>query len=86
MAFTLENHQMIWTIEDNGIGRAKSKEMKTEHQKNHQSTGMKNITERIDILNSIHKTSIQQSITDANATTQQGTKVVLTIPVSFMPL
>jgi hypothetical protein len=49
--------------------------------KNHHSTGMKNITERIDILNSIHKTSIQLSITDANATTQEGTKVVLTIPV-----
>jgi len=77
----IDHKQIIWTIEDNGIGRAKSKEMKTEHQKNHQSTGMKNITERIDILNSIHKTAIQLSITDANATSQEGTKVVLTIPV-----
>jgi hypothetical protein len=42
---------------------------------------MKNITERIDILNAIHKTAIQLSITDANTTTQEGTKVVLTIPV-----
>jgi len=43
----------ILTVEiiDDGIGRSKSKELKTAHQKKHTSMGLKNIEERINITN-----------------------------------
>lgn len=77
---SIKKNEMTWVIEDNGIGRLKSKAMKTDNQKNHQSTGMKNIEERIQILNVLHHTDIKLLITDLNSEIQEGTRVVLTIP------
>ncbi len=80
---TITEQGIEWIIEDNGIGRTKSQEMKTDNQKNHQSTGMKNIHERIEILNTIHKTSISLSISDLNEIEKMGTRAVLFIPIQI---
>jgi len=66
-------------IEDNGIGRQKSLEIKTKNQQKTVSTGMKNITNRISIINSVHKKNIQVSIKDLNA--EGGTVVEIVVPV-----
>tara|TARA_R110000737_G_scaffold352187_1_gene397177 strand:- start:385 stop:1914 length:1530 start_codon:yes stop_codon:yes gene_type:complete len=65
-------------ISDNGIGRKKSAEIKTQNQKKQKSKGMGNIKKRIEILNDMHKDKVDVVISDleSNGT---GTKVVFTI-------
>ena len=70
---------MIWTIEDNGIGRAKSKEMKTEHQKKQNSKGMGNIKKRVAILNEMYKDKVAVFIDDFQDEEDAGTKVVVAL-------
>ena len=65
-------------ISDNGIGRKKSKELKTEHQKKQQSKGMQNIKQRINILNEMYKDKVDVFIEDLHDD-ETGTKVILTL-------
>lgn len=64
------------TIADNGIGRTKSKALKTEHQQKQKSQGMNNIKKRIGILNKMYANKVDVHIDDLNAD-GSGTKVVL---------
>ena len=66
-------------IEDNGIGRKKSAELKTDNQKKNKSTALKNIHQRIAIFNDLHQLKIEVIINDLNAD-GTGTHVELTIP------
>ena len=66
-------------ITDDGIGRKKSAELKTENQKKHHSTGLKNIEERLSIINKVYKVHYQVSIKDLEPS-GSGTKVLITIP------
>ena len=66
-------------ITDNGIGRKKSTELKTENQKKHNSTGLKNIQERLHILNTIYKTSYRVVIEDL--VDDGGTRVTISLPL-----
>ena len=63
-------------IEDNGIGRKRSAELKTTNQKKQKSKGMGNIKKRIQILNDMYKNKVDVSIADLN-TDQTGTRVSL---------
>lgn len=62
-------------ITDNGIGRNKSAELKTQNQKKQKSKGMGNIKKRIAILNDMYKDKVDVHITDLE-TDGSGTKVV----------
>tara|TARA_R110002051_G_scaffold229291_4_gene291308 strand:- start:3095 stop:5296 length:2202 start_codon:yes stop_codon:yes gene_type:complete len=62
-------------IVDDGIGRQKSSELKTNHQKKQNSKGMGNIKKRIDILNDMYKDKVDVIISDYK-TDGTGTKVV----------
>jgi len=62
-------------ISDDGIGRRKSAELKTQHQKKQQSKGMGNIKQRVAILNDMHKNKVAIQISDLT-TEGKGTKVV----------
>lgn len=64
------------TITDNGIGRKKSKELKTQNQKLQKSRGMGNIKKRIAILNKMYKDKIDVFISDLEDNTE-GTQVKL---------
>lgn len=64
-------------IQDNGIGRAKSKALKTEHQKKQNSKGMGNIKKRVAILNEMYADKVDVYIEDI--VDDGGTKVVLTL-------
>ncbi len=65
-------------ILDNGIGRKKSAQLKTQHQKKQRSKGMGNIKKRIAILNTMHKNKVDVTITDLYDD-ETGTKVILVL-------
>lgn len=77
--FHIENDELIVEIIDDGIGRKRSAELKTENQKKHESTGLKNISERLGIINTVYKVNYRVEITDARA--GSGTIVKLFVPV-----
>ena len=66
-------------ISDNGIGRKKSAELKTNNQKKNRSTALRNIKERIQIVNELHGLKINVSIKDFNKD-GTGTIVELIVP------
>ncbi len=72
-----EKFNLVWTITDNGIGRKASEEIKTQNQKMGSSTGMKNIQQRIQILNVMHGLELSSEINDL----EMGTQVIIKIPV-----
>jgi tetratricopeptide (TPR) repeat protein len=79
----LHNEQIICTIEDNGIGRAKAMEIKKEKNSNHQSLGT-NITEsRLKLVNDLYGKNMEVVYTDL--TDEQGepagTRVEINIPI-----
>ncbi|MBC8753110.1 histidine kinase [Kordia sp. YSTF-M3] len=65
-------------IEDDGIGRKRSMELKTKNQLRQKSKGMGNIKRRIAILNDMYKDKVDVSIDDVTED-GQGTKVILTL-------
>ena len=80
LSFERHNGSMQVIITDDGIGRKKSAQLKTDNQKKHNSTGLKNIEERLQILNTVYKTNYKVTIEDLVA--DSGTRVVISIPVS----
>lgn len=78
--FKKEPERLTVLIEDDGIGRNKSYAMKTANQKRHQSTGLKNIQERLSILNLVYKTNYQVHVEDVSP--HSGTRVLVTIPLA----
>lgn len=74
-----EKDKLEIVIIDNGIGREKSKALKTEHQQKQNSKGMSTIKKRVTILNKMYKNRIDINIDDYQKTGDIGTKVVVTI-------
>jgi hypothetical protein len=73
---------VICSVSDNGIGRDNSKLLKTKNQLEHQSAGMKNSLERIDILNKIYRKKLKIEISNAFQDSKNpGTLVQLLIPL-----
>ena len=66
------------SITDDGIGRKKSKELKTDNQQKQESKGMNNIKKRIAILNEMYSDKVDVFIDDLHSDAS-GTKVVLTL-------
>jgi LytS/YehU family sensor histidine kinase len=77
-----EGDKLVVTIADNGIGRSKSEEIKTRFQKEHVSTGMRNVQSRVGIINEIYKIKIGVAVSDPEEENTTGTIVRITIPVS----
>ncbi|WP_298508684.1 tetratricopeptide repeat protein [uncultured Kordia sp.] len=65
-------------IEDDGIGRERSMELKTKNQLRQKSKGMGNIKKRIAILNDMYKDKVDVSVGNVFED-GQGTKVILTL-------
>jgi LytS/YehU family sensor histidine kinase len=68
-------------IEDNGIGRKKSEELKTKNQKEHVSTGLRNIENRIKIINALYSDKIGITIEDLDKISETGTRATIRIPL-----
>lgn len=68
------------TISDNGIGRSNSEKLKTKHQKSHKSTGLKNTSQRIEIIKSLYAKQVEVEVSDLNPGDKNpGTKVRIKI-------
>ncbi|WP_317164125.1 histidine kinase [Algibacter sp. L1A34] len=67
------------SITDDGIGREKSKALKTEHQQKQNSKGMGNIKKRVSILNAMYKDKVDVLVSDFQDEEDAGTKVVVTL-------
>ncbi len=75
-----QKDQIEITIADNGIGRKKSKALKTENQKKHNSKGLGNIKKRVTILNEMYKDKVDINIEDNQLNSEDvGTKVIVTL-------
>jgi tetratricopeptide (TPR) repeat protein len=81
--FEKENGMLKCTVDDNGIGRKSSTEMKTEAQ--HEPMGLSITNERVQVLNDVYGINIQVNIIDkANADgTAAGTRVELLMPLNL---
>jgi Histidine kinase len=79
----LNTEILYCSIQDNGIGRKKSEELKKSKNKNHQSLGTKITENRIKLLSAIHKDNLQIKFNDLtdDEGNNIGTKVDLNIPV-----
>lgn len=82
--YTEGNAVLVCEVEDNGIGRKAAAERQ---RSGHRSTGMKNIEERIGILNHMQHKQIHVSVTDLYDTngTAAGTKVTLRFSNTLIP-
>jgi tetratricopeptide (TPR) repeat protein len=80
LAFHRHNGELIVEVTDNGIGRKRSAELKTENQKKHNSTGLRNIEERLAIINKVYKVKYRVTIDDLKD--DGGTRVNLYLPVN----
>jgi LytS/YehU family sensor histidine kinase len=74
-----DEHTVVIIIEDDGIGRAQSKAIKTDNQKKQKSQGMSNIQRRISILNDMYSDTIAIAISDKDQTNHTGTRVAVTL-------
>jgi sensor histidine kinase YesM len=74
------SHGLEVEIKDDGIGRKRSAELKTENQKKHHSTGIKNIEERLRIINKVYRANYAVKIRDLDPVSGYGTQVLISIP------
>jgi tetratricopeptide (TPR) repeat protein len=70
-------------ITDDGIGRKRSASLKTENQKKQHSTGLKNIQERLNIINKVYRVHYAIEVSDLfpNNPQHAGTRVVIHLPL-----
>lgn len=67
-------------VEDNGIGLQQSAELKTRHQKQHNSRGLSNTRERIELLNKLYRLNISMEIINKEDG-ETGVIVTLSFPL-----
>ncbi len=83
VSFTKEKNDIIVTITDDGIGRKKSKALKTANQKNHKSTGLNNVSNRLAVLNSTYNKNFSIYISDLDDSKENiGTVAKIILPIT----
>jgi tetratricopeptide (TPR) repeat protein len=81
--FLRNKNELQITIQDDGIGIAQSKAIKTAQQKRQHSMGMKNIVTRIGLMNEIYGLEMTVAFTETHPGEEHpGTTVRITIPQS----
>jgi LytS/YehU family sensor histidine kinase len=74
------NGDLIVKVQDDGIGRKRSAELKTVNQRKHNSTGLRNIEERLKIINTVYKLKYEVLVDDLRS--DGGTLVTIRIPIT----
>jgi chemotaxis protein histidine kinase CheA len=77
--FYRQNGHLVAEVTDDGVGRQRSAELKTENQKKHSSTGLKNIAERLAIINKVYQLDYRVHVEDLQ---NNGTRVSVYLPVT----
>lgn len=79
-----ENGTVNYEIEDNGVGRIKSAELKSLFRQKHQSKGMELLTKRFKLLNEEYNSDIYTNITDVVKDHETvGTLVTIKVPLKL---
>lgn len=81
LAISQEKEIIKIIVDDNGIGLQKSRELKTKHQKQHNSRGLTNTYERIYLLNELYTINISMEITEKEGD-EAGVIVSLQFPLT----
>lgn len=71
---------ILCVVQDDGIGRKKSAELKTKNQQSGESTAIRNIEHRLKIINQIHNLNLKVTIIDIENDDERGTRVEIMIP------
>jgi LytS/YehU family sensor histidine kinase len=83
ISFTKSRDDLIVKVSDNGIGIARSMELKASRGVSHQSQGTNLTTNRIEVINKIYKTAMRLQISSSEAgAAHSGTNVTLIIPLT----
>jgi len=73
------------TISDDGIGRERSQALKTKNQRSQQSTGLRNNTQRLALLQSLYGRQLRVSIQALQPEAEEpGTRVEIEVPLSSL--
>ncbi len=83
--FSIVDDMLNCVIEDDGVGREKSREIKmNKPHSTHKSVGMTNTRERLEIINQVSNTNVSVTITDlySENNTACGTRVEFKVPVN----
>jgi tetratricopeptide (TPR) repeat protein len=79
-----ENGFTKYEIEDNGVGRKRSAELKSLYRKEHKSKGMELLSKRFKLLAKEYGSDIETMITDVmEGNTIKGTLITIKVPVEF---
>ncbi|MBO6514939.1 MAG: histidine kinase [Bacteroidia bacterium] len=81
--FKDDDSGLVIQVEDDGIGRTRSKEIKTPNQKLGKSTGISNTAARLKLLNDVHSIDIKSELKDLN---EDGTGTCVQIYVPFIDI
>ena len=74
-------NELLVKIQDDGIGRKKSKELKTKNQKIYKSTGLENVSKRVALINEIYGKNYKIEVSDVDEHVEEtGTLVEIRIP------
>jgi len=76
--FLQEGDALLIEVEDNGIGRKASQDLKTRNQSKNQSTGIRNSRSRVEVVNKVYGESIGIEILDKTGS-ESGTLVKITL-------
>lgn len=82
LQFNIEKNKLLVSIDDDGIGLTRSKELKTVNQKIYESRGLTNTKERIHLLNELYKHHISFEIEEKKAP-HSGTIVCIEMPIIY---
>lgn len=73
---------IVCTVEDNGVGRERTKAINSAKKSSHLSSGMSITQNRLEILNALHRSDLSVNITDLkNGGEAAGTRVEIFIPL-----
>lgn len=74
--------RLVIQITDDGIGRSRSKAVKTRRQAQYKSTGLSNIHERMELINTLYDKHYELTIEDIHPDQEDaGTRVTLSLPL-----
>ncbi|MBL4657063.1 MAG: histidine kinase, partial [Flavobacteriales bacterium] len=88
VTFELKDKELIFSIEDNGIGRAAAAKLGVGTDQKHESLATKITEERLSILTKRHGQTIKMIVSDLKSDddTPSGTKVTFHIPFRYVEL
>ena len=77
---SIENGFTKYEIEDNGVGRKRSSELKSLYRKEHKSKGMELLSKRFKLLAKEYGSEVQTTVTDIENGKDSGTIVTIKVP------